>query len=298
MRYLGSKQCLGARRGIAFDKSKMDSEHMPTLSVVQRRRREMCEAINNSINQLATGDVVPYYPMVFPHGMNWLTGAMSYRTNIPTWWYLAAHIPQSATVVQSAMAQLGPLSDEQIRMIAGLLPNPSRLVVACRGNFVLITRDQHIIVAGLTMQFCTPARLISWWGHFTYTQGPMYVPVDDPTFLAERERRWLRDMEEQDREHMAGNRFPIEVEEEPYDDWDARRPPGGGPPPRHWEDEEHVFWRDALEYYEASYDEAYLFGGRLPLGVIGSPLDNSFRLIYSDSESDASTEELAGQPLA
>lgn len=297
MRYLGSKQFLVVRRGIEFEKLPMNCEHMPTLSVVQRRRREMCEAINATLTQLAEGEATAYYPLVFPHGMNWLTGAMSYRTNIPVWWYLAAHIPFASRVAVESSSpstysnMLGPLTPEQVMAVAACLKNPSRLVLTCRQTWVLVQTNQPHIVAQLQRQYLVPAALLSWWGHFVYSEGPLYlptrVPADEQTYEMQREQRWAAELAEEERaDQMAGNREWVPPHFQPHEppppaEWVAQH--------QHpWEDEEQVFWRDAVEFYENAVDEALAFGARVPSGVIGSPLDNSFRLIYSSSEEEES----------
>lgn len=230
-------------------------------------------------------EVVPYYALAFPQGMDWLTGQMRYADTIPAWWYHEASVPFGQQP-NSDIAMGSFIADEILLFIAANLENPSRLVLTHRGAWILLQRQQMTVVSMLADQWLIPSRLIRWWGHFVYSRGPPFVPAprmitetvppaDDFDFLARREARWLEEMEE---EGMAGNR-------EQVDQWEWR-PPRFEPhaPPPLADDNEIVFWRDSLEAYEQAVLDAQMWGTRVPSGIIVTPEHGTYRLVFSDSE--------------
>lgn len=250
----------------------------------------MCETINNTLEQICSQNVVPYYPPIFPHGMDWLTGEYYYQDTIPTWWYVNAAIADSQAIVGEATA-MSFLPLELTLNVAGCLQNPSRLVLANRDLWRQITIHQLEVVGQLSLQWRVPMVTICWWGHVFASAGPPYLPE------ARNPQRSQRHTE--DAEVAARNRAEREWADiwgRPYalpawqDDYEFRAPPH----PDHegqYPDEEAVFWRDALEYYEFSLEEARRMGLRIPQGVLGSPMEGSFRLLYSDSEDSLEDDE-------
>lgn len=287
-KYLGSKTFTVVRRDFEFEES-MNVEHMPSLSVVQRRRREMCATINNTLCQMVEDRVVPYYEVVFPHGMDWLTGQIHYETTIPTWWYYHSSIPFGVPPqAQCAMSLI--LTEELVLQVAAGLDNPSRLVLTSRSHWILIQQRQMTVVSWLASQVMRPARLLRWWGHFVYSEGPPFIPmtrdalpIDDADFLERRRARWeAEELHDDEMVGMAGNR----------EGWIAPTfyPHEPAPPPP--DDNEIVFWRDSLEILEAAVLDAQLWGTRVPRGIVMNPEEGTSRFIFSESNSEMSDDTL------
>lgn len=148
--------------------------------------------------------------------------------------------------------------------------------------------NQTMIVCQLSSQWREPSAMIHWWGHVFATQGPVpgwraEAPVAElpqehdeeaeRAFDRRMEARWRMDEEWEDQlQHRNG--LPWQ--------WNGPAPPLV----HHDPEEELVFWRDSLDYLENSIIEAVISGTRIPTGVIGSPAEGTYRLIFSDSESE------------
>ncbi len=275
MKFFGSEHTLGAIEGFAY--KAMNCSHMPNATLFQRRRRELCEIINSTVEQLRAG-VLFYYPPVYPHGLDYTAGHLMYRDTIPFWWYQNARVPDSVPIVFQSMMESGLIPSELFPMIAVCLQNPAPLVMSCTSAHRRITMQQPALVAELSQQNRVVAELISWWGHQVWTRGRMPV-IREREYRPEADMIWRRHMEEL----WADDRIYL-------DDYNAMTPAQrqrfiyreDGPDPR----EEEMRWYTAENFLTQAQQEAMVFGERVPVGVTTSD-DGFMRLLFSDSDMES-----------
>ncbi len=275
MKYFGSELTLVVSAGFAY--KVMNCSHMPTASLFQRRRRELCEMINQTVEQLRSG-VLFYYPPVYPHGLDYTAGHLMYRDSIPFWWYQNAQIPWSQPVSFQSAMETGKIPADLFSHIAGCLSNPAPLVMCCTAAHRQITIRQQAIVGELSQQNRVVAELISWWGHQVWTRGRMPV-IREREYQPETDAIWRRHMEElwaDDRIYLDdfNQMTPAQRERYIYRE--------DGPDPR----EEEMRWYTAENFLNQAQQEAHVFGERVPIGVTTSD-DGFMRLLFSDSETES-----------
>jgi hypothetical protein len=292
-KFNGSGHNLDVRGVSEFEEAKleMNCAHMEASNVVSRRRLELCQRINNTINQLANG-VIFYYSPVFPHHLEWESGQIQYMTRIPAWWYAAAALPQTIQREFSNMDYQSNLPLDVAWMVASYLQNPSRLVISCPAIHRQVQISEPRIVAEIAEQWRPIAELRSWYGHQVWTRGRPAVqnvvaPQANDQFLAALYERW--DQEEERAVRLHEERYEPHIRlarhmqdaEEQGDGW-------------YQANQDELRWYTALNFYEQSVEEAITFGERVPRGVIHSD-DGTMRLFFSESDSESETEVMGYQ---
>ena len=250
----------------------LTTRHMPEDNLIQRRRASMCEQINQSLEQMAENQALPFYPLAFAHGLDFMTGAYVYRETIPTWWYVLAQQSEPSRL------PLGPLGSAMFPVeveivLLQFIDQPVRWVQTSRGQYEVASAHWWQVVSELADQWTVPPRRITWWGWHCTTRGPpiIYRPghVFDPD---EQARRTFLDEEF---EVPANELLEINMAEER-----VRMGELGT-------DDEWVFWRAAQLALQAGQRDAEELGWPQPVGIRGNPA--GFRLIYDD-EGMASSE--------
>lgn len=274
MKYIGLDQALGARGVLEYSMA-FQCDWMPTETRVQLRRFSLCGVTCNVLNQLSDG-VVFYYPPVFPHYRSQETGTMQYLSVIPAWWYAMAQVPSPPLLVTQSQMDC-TMSAEVCVEISKYLENPSRLVMSCTSVYRTITIMQQQIVSELANQRYEIARMISWWGHRTWTQGRMPVvnPVEqrgDAEWLARLYQRWDAEEERYMAMDLQRQGVPLHIIQEMEQ---AEAPAYRG--------EDELRWYDAENFFEQAVEEAYVFGERMPIGTV-TDVNGHIHLLYSDDE--------------
>ena len=285
MKQHGSKTTLGVLGDTGY-KAMFSMAHLPTSNIVQRRRRSMCQQINTSMEQLVQSAITPFYPIVFPQGLDYFTGGYQYADSIPPWWYrLAASNPPSilSFVIWSEMM---PVEAEMV--LLSMLSTPTQYVQASRGTYKTASECWWQVVTDLHMQELNPARRIVWWGWHLTTKGPAPSPsrVFDPNYdqdglmLAESRRftNWDEDEFEVETHELLSLNLPTEVQ--------TMRALG-------YESDEWVFWRAAQLALDAGIRDAEELGWPHPVGIRGSPA--GFRLIFDENSDGFNSDTTLSQ---
>ncbi len=293
MKFIGSGVILAAIAAFGFEESfiDMNCRHLAANNLVSERRLDLCQRVNNTLNQLQNG-VIFYYSPVFPHHLDWTTGQLQYMTTIPRWWYAAAHLPQNSAIAFASTSMSGKLPMDVCYIVAMYLKDPSKLVQTCTEAHRQIVMMEPHIVATIAMQHPPIAQLVTWYGHQTWTQGRdpvLNVPPrpQNAEWLEELYRRW--DAEEERaiqmheriyQPHIRQMRHELEEDVDPDDPWFQ---PNAG----------ELRWYTALNFYEQAVEEAMTFGERVPRGI-DYDINGAMVLLYSSDgemgsqESDAS----------
>ena len=267
MKPLGSNPILGANAGTGFEESMLTTRHLPEDNLIQRRRASMCQQINQTLDQMVMNEAVPFYPVAFAHGLDFMTGAYVYRESIPTWWYVLA---QQSEPSRLGLGHLGatmfPVEVEIV--LLGFLDQPVSYVQTGRGQYEVASAHWWQVVTELADQWCMPARRLSWWGWHLTTRGPimLYRPghVYDPDAQA------ARTFFDEEFEVETNELLQLNMSDER-----ARMQELGT-------DDEWVFWRAAQLALQAGVRDAEELGWPVPVGIRGNP--TGFRLIFDDEE--------------
>ena len=238
----------------------------------------MCAQINNTLEQANVEQMMPYYPAVYPHGLDYMTGGYIYGDSIPQWWYrLSEQLPP-------AILDLGPCHEmmpmEAELVLLACIDRPAAYTMVSRATWHLASNHWWQVVQDLHLQTFTPYRRINWWGWNLQTQGPPPSParVFDPTYVAEVDYETYGDMA---RRSVAPFYEEDEFEVETQDllqvslptEVNTMRELG-------YESDEWVFWRAAQLALEAGIRDAEELGWPHPIAIRGSPA--GFRLIFDE----------------
>lgn len=234
----------------------------------------MCEQINTTIQQLVEERIAPYYPPLFPHGLDYMSGGYIYSEVVPKWWYRLAH--QSPPVILDFVTQR-PMFPLEIEMV--LLPHlsaPAAYTQCSRAQYSVASQHWWAIVELLHDQYCVPARQLTWWGWHLTTRGPpiVYRPgpahVFDPVEEVE-SRRSIIDAMTEEFEVATTDIMNLDISNEV----NQMRILG-------YETDEWVFWRAAQLALAAGLRDAEELGWPPPIGIRGSPV--GFRLMYDEED--------------
>jgi hypothetical protein len=285
----GSEHILGAIAVFGF--RKMDTRHMARGTIVADRRLSMCQQVNSTLEQLASG-VIFYYQPVYPHHVDFRSGHTQYLTQIPPWWYAQAQLPQVQPIQFASMSYEGTIPESLFYRIAIYMANPSRLVLSCTSSRRSVQIMEVAIITEIQSQRFPIAQLLRWYGHQLWTEGDR-APIINRTVDRD-DAAWLRGLYARwdDEENRA-----LTMEQYARND-DLFAQGGYGfleyEPPVPHPHEEEARWYDALNFFEQAVEEAYVFGERIPVGT--RTLNSGIiQLIYSDEEdtlSRASDESL------
>ena len=244
----------------------------------------MCVQINNTLEQAIREEIVPVYPAVYPHGLDYMTGGYIYEDTIPQWWYrLAEQLPPSILALGPGCEML-PMEAELV--LLACIDRPAPYTMVSRSTWSLASNNWWQVVQDLHMQTFTPYRRINWWGWNLCTLGPPPAParVYDPTYVgddgiyADMARRSVT---QEDDEFQVETHELLQVSLQT--EVQTMRQLG-------YESDEWVFWRAAQLALEAGIRDADELGWPHPIGIRGSPA--GFRLIF-DEESGYSDSTLS-----
>lgn len=245
----------------------LTTRHLPEDNVIQRRRATMCQQINQSLQQMVNDEAVPFYPVAFAHGLDFMTGAYVYRETIPTWWYVLA---QQSEPSRLPLAYLGaamfPVEVEII--LLQFLDRPVEWVQTGRGQYELASSHWWQVVSEIADQWCVPPRRIVWWGWHLTTRGPPTIYRPGHVF----------DPDEQARRTYFDEEFEVETNELLQLNMAEERVRMG----ELGNDDEWVFWRAAQLALQQGQRDSEELGWPLPVGIRGNP--TGFRLIYDDED--------------
>lgn len=258
---------------------------MPSSNIIQRRRRTMCAQINNSLEQQIVEQLSPQYPVMYPHGLDYMTGGYIYADTVPQWWYRIADQAPPSIFALGPGSEMLPVEAEMV--LLSMLARPAAYTQASRSQWQVASEHWWVVVQELHRQYCTPARRINWWGWNLTTDGPpvIFEParVFDPDYethesMARRSitRYYEEDEFEVNTTELLQVSLPTEVAE-------MRR--------LGYESDEWVFWRAAQLALEAGIRDAQELGWPMPIGIRGAPA--GFRLIFDEDESGWSDSTLS-----
>lgn len=237
----------------------------------------MCQQINESLNQMVETGSVPYYPVAFAQGLDFMTGAYVYRETIPTWWYLVAKLPDPSSLLLYSGPTMFPLEVEIV--ILSSLDAPVHYIQTCRGVHDVAARAWWQIVGELAQQWCVPPKRLSWWGWHLTTRGPptLFRPghVYDPN---EQARRTYYD---EDFDVPANELLSLNMAQE-------RENMGAL-----GNDDEWVFWRAAQLALLQGQRDAVELGWPLPVGIRGNP--TGFTLVFDEDDLEDDLEDLSSE---
>ena len=284
MKLLGSKPSLVASADSKSEKSMLTTWHLPESNIIQTRRASMCQQINRSLEQLLANEVVPFYPLTFPHGLDFASGAYVYEETIPRWWYLLSH-QQEPSVLPLAYLGLGamfPLETEIV--LLGFISSPVNYVQCSRAQYHVASSHWWQVVTEISDQYLVPPRRLSWWGWHTTTRGPptifptpghVYDPAHDDGI---HRHLGMHEEFEVDAQDLLNLHLPHEVT--------VMRQLG-------YQSDEWVFWRAAQLALEQGIRDSEELGWPPPVGITGNPM--GFRLLYDDEDYlDSETLSLNG----
>ena len=236
----------------------------------------MCSQINNTLEQGIVEQMMPVYPTVYPHGLDYMTGGYIYGSSIPQWWYRLSEQLPPAILVLGPCREMMPMEAELV--LLACIDRPSAYTMVSRATWNLASNHWWQVVTDLHNQTFTPCRRINWWGWNLTTLGPAPSPsrVFDPTYVAEDDtygnmaRRsvapyYEEDEFEVDAQDLLQVSLPTEV--------NTMRELG-------YESDEWVFWRAAQLALEAGIRDADELGWPQPIAIRGSPA--GFRLIFDE----------------
>ena len=267
MKLLGSRHSLGVSEGSEFELSMLTTRHLPETNIIQIRRASMCQQINHSLQQLATNEVIPFYPLSFPHGLDFASGAYVYEETIPRWWYLLSHQQEPSILPAASFGVSAMLPMEAELVLLAFIDSPHHYVQASRAQYDIASRGWHQVVQEMADQFFTPSRRITWWGWHLTTRGPVPT-VASPGHVYDPNHGALNLEEfEVDAEELMRLNLPTEVE--------TMRNLG-------YQSDEWVFWRAAQLALEQGIRDSEELGWPHPIAITGNPM--GFRLLYDDED--------------
>lgn len=272
MKHRGSKHFLGAI-GVTGSSSMFPMLHLPSSNIIQRRRRSMCQQINNTLEQMVTEESVPVYPLVFPHGLDYMSGGYIYANSVPCWWWRLANQAPPSILSLGPIVEMLPVEAELI--LLGMISEPAEYTQCSRAQWSCASQHWWQVVTDLHDQYLTPPRRLVWWGWHLTTNGPptIYQPghVYDPDG-SEQVRRSIVDFGIEDEfEVEAADLNAIELSRE----IDTMRTLG-------YQSDEWVFWRAAQLALNAGIRDAEELGWPHPIAIRGSPA--GFRLIFDEED--------------
>ena len=276
-KHCGSRQHLGVKDDTKGKAAMFTVAHLPQTNIIQRRRRSMCEQINTTIQQLVEERIAPYYPPLFPHGLDYMSGGYIYSDVVPKWWYRLAH--QSPPVILQFPTERAMFPLEVEMVLLAHISAPANYTQCSRAQYSIASQHWWVIVDQLHDQYFVPARQLTWWGWHLTTRGPpvVYRPahVFDPDEEVESRRSIIDAMTEEfevDSTELMNLDMPNEVT--------VMRNLG-------YESDEWVFWRAAQLALAAGMRDSEELGWPPPIGIRGSPA--GFRLIYDEEDGLSNT---------
>lgn len=281
MMLYGSRSILAGRAHLGFEKSMLTIRHLPEDNLIQRRRASMCQQINNAMEQLVANEAVPFYPSVYPHGLDFHQGAYVYADTIPRWWYVLANQKEPVVLLHSHLGAGAMLPVEAELILLSFVANPVHYVQASRAQYHIASNYWWAVVENIRAQYLTPPRRLAWWGWHLTTDGPPQIlptpaQVFDPMWDEEVRRPEIFEDFEADAVELRG----LNLAEE------RQRMESLG------ETTEWVFWRAAQLALEAGIRDSRELGWPQPVGIRGSMA--GFRLIYDQDDMDSDTLSLNG----
>ena len=275
----GSRRISVVNADTGFEESMLTIRHLPENNLVQRRRASMCQQINETLEQMVTNEVLPFYPLAFAHGLDFMTGAYVYRETIPTWWYVIAAQPEPSRLALGYLgAAMFPVEVELV--LLSFISQPVNYVQTGRGQYEIASAHWWQVITEISEQWCVPPRRLSWWGWHTTTRGPptIYRPghVYDPD---EQARRTYFDEEF---EVAADELLELNMAEER-----AQMAELGI-------DDEWVFYRAAQLALQQGFRDADELGWPAPVGIRGNP--TGFRLVFDEEDSDTESSGYGSDP--
>ena len=276
----GLKHTLGVSGGLGSEKSMLNIRHLPEDNLVQRRRASMCQQINNVVEQVVSNEAVPFYPVMFPHGLDFHQGAYVYADTIPRWWYVLAE-QRDPLVLQHSHLGLGAMLPVEAEIILlSYIATPAPYVQCSRAQYHVASTCWWQVVEDIRSQYLTPPRRLAWWGWHLTTDGPpqIFTPaqVFDPMWDTEVRRPEIFEEFEANTNELRELNLLQERQ--------AMEELG--------EESEWVFWRAAQLALEAGLRDSRELGWPEPVGIRGGI--TGFRLMYDQSESDNETLSLNG----
>lgn len=267
MKPLGSKHSLVVSGGSEFELSMLTTRHLPETNIIEVRRASMCQQINHSLQQLVSNELLPFYPLSFPHGLDFASGAYVYQETVPRWWYLLSH-QQEPSILPSAALGLSAMFPMEVELVLlAMIDSPHHYVQASRSQYHIASTCWWQVVQDMANQWFVPSRRLTWWGWHLTTRGPLpTLPspahVFDPHPLAGDFDEFEVDAEELMRLNLLTER-------------EVMRELG-------YESDEWVFWRAAQLALEQGMRDSEELGWPHPIGITGSPM--GFRLLYDDDD--------------
>ena len=230
----------------------------------------MCQQINQALEQMVSNEAVPFYPVAFAHGLDFMTGAYVYRETVPTWWYVLAHQVEPSRLPLAHLGQaMFPVEVEIV--LLSYIDQPVSYVQTARGQYDIASAHWWQVVTDISDQWCVPPKRLSWWGWHTTTRGPpvVYRPghVYDPDEQAHRtffDEEFEVDAHELLELNMAEEAQHMRALGDQTDEW--------------------VFWRAAQLALQAGQRDAEELGWPVPIGIRGNP--TGFRLVFDDQDWD------------
>ena len=289
-RHCGSKQHLVVKGDFGFEQSIMFGVgHLPNSNIIQQRRRTMCQQINDTLEQQIREEIMPIYPVYFPHGLDFMTGGNMYMETIPRWWYRLSDQSPPAIVKLGPCTEMLPIEAEMV--LLSLIDRPANYTQCSRAQWQVASEHWWIVVQELHRQFFRPARRINWWGWNLTTDGPPAVFSPSRVFDPEND---------EDYEAMARRSITPTVNYVMDDEFEVSTtalmqvslPTEVAEMTRlGYESDEWVFWRAAQLALEAGLRDSEELGWPRPIGIRGSPA--GFRLIFDEDNDNWSDTTLS-----